>query len=120
MMTTCQIAISDIGALQETCYRLLRSWLGNWQQVSSHPQSIAAAISAAKPQASCSNADVRSRRRSQSCRRFAAWRSRQLGTRLMVGAVAGPTAVVNHLSPTSCMAPGGARRGTSRGERLLE
>ena len=37
----------------------------------------------------------------------------------MAGAVAGPTAVVNHLSPTSCMA-GGTRRGTTRGERLQE
>ena len=120
MTTTCSSADSDIVVLSETCYRLLRSWQRNWLQVSSHPQCIAAAISAAKPPAPCSNAHVRSRRRSQSCRRFAAWRSRQSGTRDLPGAVAGPNAVVTCLPPTSCMAVGGAKRGTTRGQRHRE
>ena len=120
MMTTCQREDSDIGVLSETCYRPLRSWPRNWLQVSSHPQCIAAAISAAKPPASCSNAHVRSPRRGQSCRRFAAWRSRQSGTRDLPGAVAGQNAVVTYLPPTSCLAVGGAQRGTTRGQRHRE
>ena len=40
-----------IGVLSDMCYWLMCSWPRNWQQVSSHPQCIAAAISAAKLQA---------------------------------------------------------------------
>ena len=117
MMTTCQRADSDIGVVRETCYRLLRSWPRNWRQISSQPQCIAAAISAAKPPASCSNAHVRSPRRGQSCRRFAAWRSRQSHTRDLPEAVAGQNAVLAYIPPTSCMAVGGGRHGTTRGQR---
>ena len=117
MMTTCQSADSDIGVLSETCYRLLRSWPRNWLQVSSHQRCITAAISAAKPPASCSNAHVRSPRRGQSCRRFAAWRSRQSHTRDLPEAVAGQNAVLAYIPPTSCMAVGGGRHGTTRGQR---
>ena len=69
---------------------------------------------------SSSNAHVRSRRRSPSCRRFAASGSRQSRTRYLPGAIHRRNAVVTHLPPTSCMAVGGAKRGTRRGERLRE
>ena len=117
MMATCQRADSDIGVVRETCYRLLRSWPRNWRQISSQQQCIAAAISAAKPPASCSNAHVRSPRRGQSCRRFAAWRSRRSRTRDLPEAVAGQNAVLAYIPPTSCMAVGGGRHGTTRGQR---
>ena len=116
MMTTCQRADSDIGVVRETCYRLLRSWPRNWRQISSQQQCIAAAISAAKPPASCSNAHVRSPRRSQSCRRFAAWRSGQSGTRDLPGAVAGQNAVATCLRQRRAwllVAPNVARRAVS-------